>query len=106
MNLEISIGWWALITLFLLVFALILVIVGIFTAYFGSGKSRVIGAGLLVIGLVIGLVWGYIVGPAASDISSKVWLKDLIIGWIAIIGVAILAAVAAIGLFLLVIMKS
>ena len=35
-------------TFLLLVFGLFLVLAGVFTAYFGSGRSRSIGVGLLV----------------------------------------------------------
>jgi hypothetical protein len=44
-------------TVLILVFALFMLLAGIFTAYFGSGKSRMIGVALLVIGLVVGLLW-------------------------------------------------
>src|SRR5436309_1031002 len=52
-------------TILLLTFALFLLITGAFTAYFGSGKSRKIGVGLLIGGLVVGLAWGWYSGPAA-----------------------------------------
>ena len=44
---------------FAILFALLaisLVILGILTAYFGSGKSRAVGSILLVVGLIVGLV--------------------------------------------------
>ena len=37
-----------------LVFAIASIIAGIFTAYFGSGKSRAVGAILIIIGLIVG----------------------------------------------------
>ena len=43
----------------LLSFGIFSLLAGIFTAYFGAGKSRAIGAFLLVIGLVIILIWVY-----------------------------------------------
>ena len=48
---------WVFVTIFMLTFALFLVLVGIFTTYFGSGKSRKIGAGLMIGGLVLGILW-------------------------------------------------
>ncbi len=90
------------VTVLLLTFALFLVITGAFTAYFGSGKSRKIGAGLLVGGLIVGLVWGYYVGPMTTDVS----LGTVVIQSIGVIIAAIIGAAAAIGLFLLAIMKS
>lgn len=90
------------VTVLLLTFALFLVITGAFTAYFGSGKSRKIGAGLLVGGLIVGLVWGYYVGPMTADVS----LLTIVIQSVGVILAAVIGAAAAIGLFLLAIMKS
>lgn len=90
------------VTVLLLTFALFLVITGAFTAYFGSGKSRKIGAGLLVGGLVVGIVWGYYAGPMVSDVS----LSTIVIQSIGVIVAAVIGAALAIGLFLLAIMKS
>ena len=92
------------VTILLLTFAVFLVITGAFTAYFGSGKSRKIGAGLLVGGLVVGIVWGLGMGPL--DFIGKVGLTGVIIDTLAVLLAAIIGAAAAIGLFLLAIMKS
>src|SRR5437879_6341670 len=85
------------VTILLLTFSLFLVITGAFTAYFGSGKSRKIGVGLLVGGL-----WGWYSGPGSTGIV----LVDVIIQSIGVILAAIIGAAIAIGLFLLAIMKS
>ncbi len=90
------------VTILLLTFALFLVITGAFTAYFGSGKSRKIGAGLLVGGLVVGLLWGYYTGPMTADVA----LGTVVIQSIGVILAAVIGAALAIGLFLLAIMKS
>lgn len=92
------------VTVLLLVFALFMIITGAFTAYFGSGKSRKIGAGLLVGGLVIGLIWGFLCSQGMP--LEAVPLVDLIIQSIGVLLFAIIGAAAAIGLFLLAIMKS
>jgi hypothetical protein len=89
-------------TILLMTFALFLVITGAFTAYFGSGKSRKIGVGLLVGGLLVGLLWGYYAGP----VSPSVDLLTVVAQSIGVILAAIIGAAAAIGLFLLAIMKS
>src|SRR6059058_497416 len=86
----------------LLTFALFLLITGAFTAYFGSGKSRKIGVGLLIGGLVVGLAWGWYSGPAAGSVE----LVPIIVQSIGVILAALIGAAAAIGLFLLAIMKS
>src|SRR6266498_2689728 len=90
------------VTVLLLTFALFLVITGAFTAYFGSGKSRKIGVGLFVGGLIVGLVWGWWAGFGTSDVKLVV----VIVQSIGVILAAIIGAAAAIGLFLLAIMKS
>jgi len=89
-------------TILLMTFALFLVITGAFTAYFGSGKSRKIGVGLLVGGLIVGLLWGWYSGPVAANVE----LLTVIAQSIGVILAAIIGASAAIGLFLLAIMKS
>lgn len=89
-------------TVLLLTFSLFLIITGAFTAYFGSGKSRKIGGGLLVGGLVVGLIWGWFAGPSSSGVN----LGTIVIESIGVILAAIIGAAAAIGLFLLAIMKS
>jgi len=91
-------------TVLILVFALFMLLAGIFTAYFGSGKSRMIGVVLLVVGLVVGILWVVMgmdsVAVIDVDMSSVVWNAFLYI----LSGV--LGALAAIGVFLVAIMKS
>lgn len=94
--------WMNFVTVLLLTFALFLVVTGAFTAYFGSGKSRKIGAGLLGGGIVIGILWAWYAGPGTSDVK----LIDLIVQSVAVLIAAIVGAALAIGLFLLAIMKS
>ncbi len=91
-----------------LVFAVASVIAGIFTAYFGSGKSRAVGAVLVILGLLVFVVflWGagvlsFMGNPPAMLNFSGVVLK----GIVAVIG-AILGALVALGIFLLAIMKA
>ncbi|MEM0343978.1 MAG: hypothetical protein QXQ13_02170 [Thermoplasmata archaeon] len=95
---------WEFLTVLILVFALFMLLAGIFTAYFGSGKSRMIGVALLVIGLVVGILWVVLgidsVDVIHVDLSKVIWDAFLYI----ISGV--LGALAAIGVFLLAIMKS
>jgi len=92
-------------TVLLLVFSVLLFIAGAFTAYFGSGKSRKIGAGLLVIGLIILIVVGYVFS-GYGPLTDKVDLSDVIVEAIGVLLSAIIGAAIAVGLFLLAIMKS
>ncbi len=95
---------WTFLTILLLTFAIFLVITGAFTAYFGSGKSRKIGGGLLGGGLVVGILWVIAVGPL--NLFGQFGLTEVIIQTIVVLIAAIIGAAAAIGLFLLAIMKS
>ncbi len=98
------------VTILLMTFALVLLIAGGFTAYFGSGKSRKIGVGLLVGGLVIGILWGFLVsqwGPLRDFVGGTSYgLSTVIVQAIVVLLSAFIGAGAAIGLFLLAIMKS
>jgi len=92
------------VTILLLTFSVFLVITGAFTAYFGSGKSRKIGGGLLAGGLVVGILWIVATGPL--NVLGSFELATVVIQTILVLIGAIIGAAAAIGLFLLAIMKS
>ncbi len=96
--------WLEFLTVIILVFALFMLLAGVFTAYFGSGKSRMIGVILVVIGLVVGVMWVVMgldsVEIIEVNISKVIWDAFLYI----LAGV--IGAIAAIGVFLLAIMKS
>lgn len=73
-------------------FALTLFILGIFTAYFGSGKSRVAGSILLIVGLVIGIVYilyKYSIQHQVGFITGQIIYPTLFYAGAAIIGVVI-----------------
>lgn len=95
--------WEAFVSILLMVFALMMVIAGVFTAYFGSGRSRLIGIVLLLIGLVIGVMWTVLAG--FTDIIG-IELGDVI--WDAFLNIlaGLIGILAAIGVFLLAIMKA
>jgi hypothetical protein len=104
---ALNVGAWQFLTIFLLVFALFMILAGVFTAYFGSGKSRTVGIGLLVVGIVVGLLAGYSYHAGwfggASDkghLGAVVWEAFLVIV------AAVIGALVAVGIFLVAIMKS
>lgn len=99
-----SVGVTQFATILLLVFGLFLILAGLFTAYFGSGKSRTIGVVLLVVGIVVGLASGYWYHIAHS--SDSLALTGLLEQTILVIVAAALGALAAIAIFLVAIMKS
>ncbi|HZY70469.1 MAG TPA: hypothetical protein VFF67_05770 [Thermoplasmata archaeon] len=99
---ALSVGVFQFGVILLLIFGLFLILAGLFTAYFGSGKSRTIGVVLLVVGLVVGLASGYWYHVAGQDpsLSGLIWQAFLVILAGAI------GAIAAVAIFLVAIMKS
>jgi uncharacterized membrane-anchored protein len=97
--------WYAFVAVMLLVFALFLILAGIFTAYFGSGKSRTIGIALLVVGLVVGVLVGYFYHTGSFSNGSGE-LGALVFQAFLVIIAAVIGALIAIGIFLVAIMKS
>jgi uncharacterized membrane protein len=100
-------GWYSFLVILLLVFGLFLILAGIFTAYFGSGKSRTIGVILLVVGLIAGIgtaFWyhQYVV----PNNHGMVMLGSLIWQAFLVILAAAVGALVAIAIFLVAIMKS
>jgi len=90
-----------------LVFAIASIIAGIFTAYFGSGKSRGVGVVLIIIGLLVGVVflWGANVLPFGTLPDILNFAGTVINGVVAVVG-AVVGALIALGIFLLAIMKA
>ena len=99
---------WIFLLVFMLILGLGLFLAGIFTVYFGSGKSRGIGAGLLVGGIILGLLvflmnhFGILI---PDTLQWQLW-DSVIYPGLVFLGAAVVGGLAAIGLFLLAIMKS
>ena len=92
----------------MLVFAVASVIAGIFTAYFGSGKSRAVGGILVIIGLIVVVLFLWFAGVLPFMGTSPIsWAGEGVVlrGVVAVIG-AIVGTGIAVGLFLLSIMKA
>jgi hypothetical protein len=92
-----------------LVFAIASIIAGIFTAYFGSGKSRAVGAILIVIGLLVFILFLYGAGLLDSFMGMPDGVLNfqntVIQGVVAVLG-AIVGAAIALVIFLMAIMKA
>jgi len=103
---AVDVGGWQFLTILLLVFALFLILAGIFTAYFGSGKSRTVGVALLVAGLVVGVLVAYFyhTGTLNSGHAGHLW--SLLWESFLVIVAAVIGALVAVGIFLVAIMKS
>jgi len=95
-----------LLSMLMLVFAVASIIAGVFTAYFGSGKSRAVGAILIVIGLVVGVLFLWFAGVLSFMGTAPFLFGEVVFnGVLAVIG-AIIGALIALGIFLLAIMKA
>ncbi len=87
----------------MLLFAIGTFVAGVFTAYFGAGRSRAIGALLIVIGIIVGYLyvdftWLHYVGAFFTPgIFSS--------GIVSVLG-GLVGALIALGIFLAAIMKA
>ena len=95
------------VTVAILAFAIMMVLAGLFTSYFGSGKSRTAGFIMLIVGIAVGVLWVFLCNGFGSDpIIENVAVLDVFLdALIDLIGVLIGAIVAVI-IFLVAILKS
>ena len=98
--------WMDFLTVAVIAFSIVIILAGLFTAYFGTGKSRSVGFAMLIVGLVVGIVWAYHCGYSDIDTFRKVAMWDVFLrALINLIGVLI-GALIAVGIFLVAVMKS
>lgn len=97
--------WDYLLSMLMLVFGLASIVAGIFTAYFGSGKSRAVGAILIIIGLIVFVLFLGFAGVLPFLGLEAMFEGVIIKGIVAVIG-AVFGALIALGIFLLAIMKA
>jgi len=93
-------------TVIIFVFALVMMIAGIFSAYFGAGKNRAYGGIIFAVGFIVAVIWAYLVGYSSKEpfCSVAAWntMYDALINLIAIL----IGALIAIGIFLVAVLKS
>jgi len=102
-----DIGWIEFLSIIVIAFAIVMIIAGLFTAYFGSGKGRTIGLVMVVVGLIVGAVWIWLCNPSSNvGPFCEVQLWDVIRrALVDLIGI-IIGALVAVGIFLVGVMKS
>ena len=96
-------NWIVFLYVILGLLALSLFVLGVLTAYFGSGKSRTVGVSLLVGGIVLGVLMVYFGHYMMPDVHL---LQNVIIGAIFYINAAIIGVVIGLLIFLGAIMKT
>lgn len=98
-----------LLSMMVLVFAIGSIVAGIFTAYFGSGKSRAVGGILIVIGLLVFIIFLYGANLLSGFLGTPEGFLNfqgaIVQGIVSIVG-ALIGAGIALGIFLLAIMKA
>ncbi len=94
-------------TVVILAFAFMLFMAGVFTAYFGSGRSRTMGFIMLLAGLVIGVLWVFLChGFGTTPLIEGVDVWNIFWdAFINLIGVLI-GAIVAVAIFLVAVLKS
>ncbi|MCL2143311.1 MAG: hypothetical protein FWH44_03525 [Methanomassiliicoccaceae archaeon] len=93
-------------TILVFAFAIVMLVAGLFTAYFGSGKSRKVGVALLGVGLIVGVIWAYLVGWSDAEPFADVAAWDVMVDAIINIVAALIGVLIAVGIFLVAVMKS
>lgn len=87
-------------------FGLTILFAGLFTSYFGAGKSRKIGVGLVLVGLLVLFAWTTITFGVNIFGSVSWWTSDLMLNGVAALVAGALGGIVALGLFLIAIMRA
>ncbi|MFO8109683.1 MAG: hypothetical protein R6U17_04055 [Thermoplasmata archaeon] len=95
-----------LLVILLLTLGLGLIFSGIFTAYFGRGKSRKVGISLMVLGLLIGILVVVAHQYEIGNIGQDYELMETVWNAIKVIIAFMIGGVIALGIFLVAIMKT
>ncbi|MEA3202302.1 MAG: hypothetical protein QOE90_3730 [Thermoplasmata archaeon] len=89
-----------------LAFGLTILFSGLFTAYFGAGKSRKIGLGLVIVGLLTLFAWTTITFNIRVITTVDAWNADQMGVGVAGVVAGALGGLVALGLFLVAIMRA
>ncbi len=93
-------------TIVMFVFSIVLLIAGIFSAYFGSGKSRTYGAIMLAVGAIVLVLWAYFVGYSDITLFSDVAAWEVMYNTLISLIAVLIGALIAVGIFLVAVLKS
>ena len=94
-------------SMLMLAFAIASMVAGLFTACFGSGKSKAVGAILIIMGILVFILflWGAGVLNIGTVPDIMNFAGIVLNGVVATIG-AVIGALIALGIFLITIMKT
>ena len=94
------------VSLIIITFAIVMLLAGILAAAFGAGKAKGYGGLMAVIGIALLGIWIWLCGFSDIAVFSDVNLWDVFMdGLINLLGI-IVGALIAVGIFLVVVLKS
>jgi len=94
------------VSLVVVAFSIVLLLAGIIAASFGAGKAKIYGGIMTVVGIALLGIWIWLCGYSDVDLFRDVPLWDVFMdGLINLIGIAV-GALVAVGIFLVVVLKS
>lgn len=93
-------------SVFILAFSICCILAGLFTFFFGTGRSKNIGGGLILFGIAGFLLIIWFTGLIPGVSAPVEWDFGIILEAIVVIVAALVGIVAALGIFLAAIMKS
>ncbi len=94
--------WTIFLETFLLVMSVVFILLGALTAYFGSGKSRIAGISLAIVGVVIPLIMYFLYW--AKEVGH--FTNDLLLPGLIYVGGALVGLIVGFLVFLGIIMKT
>lgn len=97
---------WEFFSLVILIFSIVMIVAGIFSAYFGKGKNRAYGILISVIGLIVGLIMVYLLNWSDVDTFRCIDGWDLIYNAVVNLIAVLVGALIAVGIFLVTVLKS
>ncbi len=94
------------VSLVVVAFSIVMILAGALAAFFGSGKAKAFGGIMAVVGIALLGIWIWLCGYSDIECFREVPLWDVFIdGVINLIGILI-GALVAVGIFLVVVLKS
>jgi hypothetical protein len=87
-------------------FGLTILFAGVFTSYFGAGKSRKIGVGLVLVGLLVLFAWTTITFGVNVFGPVSAWNGDQMTNGVSALVAGAVGSIVALGLFLIAIMRA
>lgn len=87
-------------------FGLTVLLSGLFTGYFGAGKSRKVGLGLVLVGLLVMFAWTTVTFEVNIFGASSAWTADQMLDGVAALVGGAVGGLVALALFLVAIMRA